>query len=235
MASFTGGATAREQPRDAPDELVRGDLASIAEALASHGPETIADEGQRRAAVAVLLRPCGERDADIECFLIKRAEDPRDPWSGHMAFPGGRVDPEDKSPYAAAVRECREEVGLDLEALGAQPLGQLDEIVAVAKGRRLPLIITPFVFSLAGVAPAALEPRANHEVEATHWISGRELRDPAAVSTRPYVFEGKRWELPCFRIQERVIWGLTYQMLMRFFGAVGWPQPSRKHPAHIRE
>ncbi len=238
------------------------DLSSIAEALRAHQPQTIPDEGQRRAAVAVVLRPAAlvgdaaakqerersqvsdsagfvahqsETQEDIECLLIKRAADPRDPWSGHMAFPGGRVDPEDASPYAAALRECKEEVGLDLEMLGAEPLGQLDEIVAIAKGRRLPLIITPFVFSLAGADREALEPQANHEVEATHWISGRELREPAALSTRPYVFEDQRWELPCLRIQGRVIWGLTYQMLMRFFAAVGWQQPSRQHPAPIRE
>lgn len=233
MSSSTSAAVKRD-----PSAGMALDLSSIAEALRAHQPETIPDEGQRRAAVAVLLRPSEAVAAggdDIECFLIKRAEDPRDPWSGHMAFPGGRVDPDDASPYAAAVRECREEVGLDLEELGAEPLGQLDEIVAVARGRRLPLIITPFVFSLAGVDRAALEPQVNHEVEATHWISGRELRDPAAIATRPYDFEGKRWELPCFRIQGRVIWGLTYQMLMRFFAAVSWPRPSRRHPAHIRE
>ncbi|MCK5798107.1 MAG: CoA pyrophosphatase [Deltaproteobacteria bacterium] len=189
---------------------------------------SLPDAGQRRAAVAVLLRPWGAED--VAFLFIKRAEDPRDPWSGHMAFPGGRVDPRDADPLATARRETREEVGLDLEA-SAILLGRLDELQASAKGRRLPLIITPFVFAWEGENDAlgGGDPELifNDEVEAIHWIRGRELRDPAAVGTTPYVFGGKRYDLPCLHVQGRTIWGLTYQMLMHFFDVVGWPRPSR--------
>lgn len=202
-------------------------LEAVRRALHTHVPEQQPDKGQRRAAVAVLFR---WREGALELFFIKRAEDPRDPWSGHMAFPGGRVDPGDASSLAAAIRETREEVGFELDH-AAQLLGRLDEIVAVARGRRLPLLIEPFVFEWQGNAL----PRPNAEVEAVHWIPVAELLDPQHRSTLRYDFEGTRYDLPCFRVAGRVIWGLTYQMLMRLFAALGWPRPSMQHPAHIRE
>ena len=70
-------------------------------------------EGQTRAAVAALLRPGSD---GAEFLFIHRADDPRDHWSGHMAFPGGRVEPTDADSLAAALRETREEVDLDLSA-----------------------------------------------------------------------------------------------------------------------
>ena len=66
---------------------------SFRAALGDFQPRLLPDvEGQTRAAVAALLRP-GE--GGVEILFIHRAEDPRDPWSGHMAFPGGREDPGD--------------------------------------------------------------------------------------------------------------------------------------------
>src|SRR5262249_28795811 len=73
-----------------------------------------------------------------------------DPWSGHMAFPGGRVDPGDADARAAAERETLEELGLSLE--GAERLGQLDDLNA---GIRLvaPLVLSAFVYRLDARAP----------------------------------------------------------------------------------
>ncbi|MCA9639821.1 MAG: NUDIX domain-containing protein, partial [Myxococcales bacterium] len=68
-------------------------------------------DGGRFAAVAAVLRPT---DADTEVLLIRRAEHEGDPWSGHMAFPGGRHDPTDPDLLTTARRETLEEVGLDL-------------------------------------------------------------------------------------------------------------------------
>ena len=85
------------------------DLDRIRDALQQHRPRELPSEGQRRAGVAMVLR--GD-PTDPEVLFIERARHPLDPWSGHMAFPGGRVEQEDATSRAAAERETREEVGL---------------------------------------------------------------------------------------------------------------------------
>src|SRR5437868_15537785 len=122
-------------------------LASIKRALAAHAPRRIVAEGMmKQAAVAAILRE--RRDGDPEILLIRRAEHPQDPWSGHMAFPGGRVDPDDPSAFEAAKRETREELALDL-ALFATQIGELSHLMSIAHGKPLPMVILPFVFELA--------------------------------------------------------------------------------------
>ena len=193
----------------------------IRERLAAHHPRRLDGRGQQRAAVAVTFRAAGSAD-DSELLLIKRAERDGDPWSGHMAFPGGRLEPStDGDPLAAALREAREEVALEL-GRDARLLGPLDEINAAARGRRLPLIISPFAFEL--LRPVEL--RANEEVEEIHWVPLSRLRDERAASTMPYQLEGMRLTLPCLRVARRVIWGLTYQMLMRLYIALDWELPA---------
>ena len=76
-------------------------------ALAAHRP--VARAAPARAAVAMVLRPAAGGASEV--LLIERAEKPGDPWSGHMAFPGGRLDPSDPDPRFTAERETFEEVG----------------------------------------------------------------------------------------------------------------------------
>lgn len=200
----------------------RCDLAFLRERLAAHQPQTISAEvAPRRAAVAVMLRELDPQGTSCAALFIRRAQHPDDPWSGHMAFPGGRVDPGDLSPLEAARRETHEEVGLDLTQ-DAELLGAIDDLRASARGTVLPLAITPFVFRWLG-SPESLRP--NHEVEEALWIPIARLLDPASSSTVPYELGGQRYELPCFDIDGRIIWGLTYQMLMRLFVILGWERP----------
>mgnify|MGYP006305808619 CR=1 FL=1 len=89
-------------------------LAWIRQRLADHDPEPIpADKVPRRAAVAATMR-FDEAGDGCELLFILRAKQEGDPWSGHMAFPGGRMEPDDADELAAARREAREEVALDL-------------------------------------------------------------------------------------------------------------------------
>lgn len=168
-------------------------------------------DGDKRAAVATVLRPAAatrDHDSESEVLLIRRAEHPDDPWSGHMAFPGGRHEPEDEDLLHTAVRETLEEVGLSLDR-DARLIGRLPDVPAIARGRRTGLIISPFVFEL--VDAPTLTP--NYEVAETLWAPlGPMLRGETAT-VRPYVHEGQRFEMPGFDVDGRVVWGLTYHML----------------------
>jgi 8-oxo-dGTP pyrophosphatase MutT (NUDIX family) len=83
--------------------------------------------GARRAAIALVLL---EQESALEVLLIERAQRDGDPWSGHMALPGGHVEPSDSDLGATAERETFEEVGLDLQRWGER-LGQLSDCTPV--------------------------------------------------------------------------------------------------------
>ena len=162
--------------------------------------------------MAAVLREAGP---GLELLFIRRAEDPKDRWSGHMAFPGGRVEPGDADLEATAVRETAEEIGLDLRAQGER-LGGLDELHAIARGRPVDLGITPFVFRLHGPAQLTL----NAEVTSLHWLSLDALLGDDHLSTFEYVHEGTPLQLPCLRVDEVVIWGLTFRMFTSLKDAI---------------
>jgi len=196
------------------------DLAWIRRRLAELDPEPIPrDKVPRRAAVATVLR-FDEADDSCEILFILRAKQEGDPWSGHMAFPGGRMEQGDLDELGTARRETLEEVDLDLERHG-ELLGRIDDLHASAHGRVLPLAIRPFVFRLA---TSHAELQANlEEVEEIHWVPAATLLDPASATTVPYELNGQRFDLPAFRVAgDRIIWGLTYQMLMRLFAVLDW-------------
>src|SRR6185503_21248762 len=110
--------------------------------LAGHPGATIDLEGAMRyAAIALVLRPNDEGDSDL--LMIKRAEVERDPWSGHIACPGGRMDPTDRDLEHTAIRETWEETGIDLSRDG-RILGTLDDITPRTPSLP-PLVIRPFV------------------------------------------------------------------------------------------
>lgn len=174
-------------------------------ALEHHAPTDIPEfDGMTRAAVAAILR---SEKAGPELLFIHRAEDSRDPWSGHMAFPGGKVDARDESPLAAALRETREEVGLDLESDGLA-IGRLSDVRAVGRGRPLSMVISPFVFELK--TTPVLTP--NHEVEDVVWVPVAFLAEHANRETMAYERYGMSLELPCYRYDGHLIWGLTLGM-----------------------
>lgn len=173
----------------------------------------------RWAAVAAVLRPGPRGD---EVLFIRRAEHPSDPWSGHMAFPGGRRDPGDESLLDTARRETLEELGLDLSA-EAPLLGSLDDLEAYARGRPTGLVIRPFVFRLEG-APTMTP---NEEVAEVIWAPMAPLLSGAADTTRPYVLGGQTLHFPGWSVQGRVVWGLTYQMMQMMFSLIAAAETSR--------
>jgi 8-oxo-dGTP pyrophosphatase MutT (NUDIX family) len=179
----------------------------IQAALDSRAPARVADAVSAKAAVALILR---EGAAGIEILFIRRAEHPNDPWSGQMAFPGGRAEP-GEDLEATAVRETAEEIGIDLGSAG-QRIGVLDEVRAMARLRPVSLTILPFVFRLhADVAPVL-----GHEVRSLHWIPIDDLLAAERRSVMDYVEQGATLQFPCLRVEDIVIWGLTYRMFVGF-------------------
>jgi len=153
--------------------------------------------------------------------LMRRAESPRDPWSGHISFPGGHQDPTDPNLRATAEREALEEVGLALPRQ-ALYLGALDELPAIARGRRTGMTISPFVYGLSTVNPS-LAP--NEEVAELFWASLGPMLRGERDTVRPYEHEGQRIDLPAFTVGGKIIWGLTYQMLRGLLRLVGPASP----------
>ncbi len=192
-------------------------LESIRTALAAHEPARldITLETTMAAAVAVVL--AGPADDLAICF-ITRAEHPLDPWSGQMALPGGRRDPEDAGQRAAAIRESREEVGLLLDA--AELLGELEHLQLRRRGLDVDGVLTPFVFH-AGDTHPPLTP--NYEVAAAQWIRIGDLWDQRNTTTFTWEGHGQRHQFPGIKTEPGTIWGLTYRVLCSLGGVVGLP------------
>ena len=135
----------------------------------AHAPELPAlDGGTRQAAVAAILR---EGSAGTEALFIRRAERPGDIWSGHMAFPGGHREDVDADLQETAVRETREEIGLDLDE-HARLLGHLEYVDVNPIGTRIQMIVAPYVYVLTGATP---ELSPNYEVADVLWGSIRDM------------------------------------------------------------
>ncbi|MFQ5415760.1 MAG: NUDIX hydrolase [Myxococcota bacterium] len=195
-------------------------LQEIRGALSAHEPVTETEPADSRAAVALILR---EMDDGPELLFIERAKRDGDPWSGDMAFPGGRIDPEDARSQSAAERETLEEVGVSLH--GAEVLGRLDDLRgrhAAAADRGM--VISAFVYRIAD--PGRLVP--NWEVADAFWFPVAGLLDPARHVDYPLPRRGMIF--PGIRVGEaesHVVWGLTYRFLEIFFRVVGTPLPDR--------
>lgn len=184
----------------------------LREALASYAADeddpVALDAGYLQAAVALVLRPVEEA---LELLLIKRARSERDPWSGHMALPGGRRDPDDEDLLRTAIRETREETGVDLDRSG-RSLGRLDVVAPVSP--RLPkLTISPFVF---GALPDVRAMVASDEIEEVYWVPLATLREPETRGTVEIPLPGGARRFPCFHVAGEVVWGLTHRILTQF-------------------
>lgn len=178
-------------------DAVHDELADVRRALV-RPPRDRAHLGLRRAAVAAMISP-GRR-----LWLMRRSVDPDDPWSGHLAFPGGREDPGDATLLDVALRETREEVGVDLT--GAELLGRLDDLRArPTRG----LVVRPFVFRLDAT------PRfvTNHEVQSMHSIGLDDLLAGRGRSTMRWPGRRIGVRLPAVDVDGVRLWGLTLAMI----------------------
>ena len=192
------------------------ELGAIAAAFAARrpGPDTDLPVTHKAAVAAVFRAAPAARGAEL--LFIRRAEHPRDPWSGHMGLPGGRVEPGDDSPLAAALRETREELGIDLASAG-RPLGRLSEVRTHLGGDALPKSVVPFGFALDATPELVL----NHEVQEAIWVPLGFLADPGNRDSLRHVHRGTTLALPCYRFEGRVIWGLTLWIVDELLALAG--------------
>ncbi|KAL4900015.1 hypothetical protein BDW74DRAFT_162527 [Aspergillus multicolor] len=120
------------------------------------------------------------QNGDPEVLFIKRASRVGDRWTGHVALPGGKRDPEDADDRAAAIREASEEVGLDLTTDDCIYVGNLPERVVTSSWGSVPLmVLCPYVFLLTGSDSPVLELQPD-EVASTHWVSLNVLLSPSS-------------------------------------------------------
>lgn len=166
------------------------------------------DPAVRQAAVAAVLRVTCEP----ELLFIKRADVEGDPWSGHMAFPGGRHDATDASLVETVVRETREETAIDL-VHGGQLLGVLDDLSPRSPSLP-PIMIRPYVAVVSADAVIS----ANDEVAAYFWVSLAQLRDPALRAEHELLVGGLRQRFPGYRVGPHIAWGLTERIVFQLLG-----------------
>jgi 8-oxo-dGTP pyrophosphatase MutT (NUDIX family) len=189
-------------------------LGDIAERLGRHKHQKQYVEGRRtRAAVAMIVR---ELPGDLEILFIERATDVRDPWSGHLAFPGGKVEHGEQARQAAE-RETREEIGLVLES--ELYLGRMSDIV----GANLPVRVSCFAYAAVS---SAIHPVVNHEVRDVFWARLSDIRDPARHQTATVGFSGRSLEVPAIILPQPdkpVLWGITYRLVMQFLEIIHSP------------
>jgi 8-oxo-dGTP pyrophosphatase MutT (NUDIX family) len=194
---------------------LRDKLLSLEEEFA-HIPQEAPE--RTHAAVSIVLR----EGCLLEVLLIKRAEAEGDPWSGQMAFPGGRRDPTDSDLLQTAIRETLEEVSLSLGDQGIH-LGRLEPTVP-ATTRLPPITIFPYVFGVPEGTDAQVSSR---EVDEILWVPLAVLQDPGSTSTVEIHYGDNRTRtFPCLRVGDRVIWGLTYRILTGFFEILRTSEPS---------
>lgn len=167
----------------------------------------------KRSAVALILR---EREQRLEVLMIKRADRIGDPWSGHMAFPGGRAEAGDQNNLATACRETLEEIGLDTGA-HTRVLGRLSDVVSRSHRGRAMMVVTPYLLSIEEVP--ALTP--NHEVAEVIWVPLNFLADNTNRQTMEWKIKKVKLKLPCYFFQQRRIWGLSLIMLDELLKTIG--------------
>ncbi len=173
--------------------------------LQDYRPTAVAFEpGMIAAAVAVILHDC---DDGLETLFIHRAVRAGDTWSGQIAFPGGRREPTDTDLLATAIRETREEIGVDLSA--AERLGVLDYLYPRTPVLP-PVVVRPFVFALTQRPTITLNP----EVQDAFWVPFRAFQAPGVLGEITVDHPGiPPRVLPAYTIGKHTIWGMSERIL----------------------
>ena len=181
-------------------------IARLHQRLSNHDPVRRDSAARIQAAVAIVLVPGA--DQKLEVLFIKRAEVDGDPWSGQMAFPGGRRDDGDATLMATAQRETLEETGVELS--DSMVVGVLDDLVPMTPVLP-PIVVRPFVFAL----PERPEVTPSAEVALHVWTPLEEL--PQSAGQTEIRLRGVERSMPAFLVGPHVVWGMTHRILKSLF------------------
>jgi len=186
--------------------LAHPDVVKLRLALESRrGVRAEKESGVRRAAVALIIR--AGAGGEPELLFIKRAEYPADPWSGQVAFPGGREESDDPTLADTAIRETREETGIDL-VRDATMLGTLDDLRP--QTARLPaVIVRPYVLLLNRFEPLVL----SDEVALAFWVPLAAFKQAPMWRDTDVLARGVQLNIRGFHHEGHVIWGMTERIL----------------------
>ncbi|MDY0910684.1 CoA pyrophosphatase [Microbacterium sp. CFBP9034] len=222
-------------PADPSPRSARAQLAAIAEVAGSTRFDAFAGlptgEDSRPAAVLILfgvldslasthIAQADNVSRDLDVLLLARASTLRS-HPGQVAFPGGRVDPGDDGPIAAALREAQEETGLD--PAGVEVLGTLADI-PLAYSRHH---VTPVLAWWRHPSPV----RVVDEAESSDVFRApvADLLDPANRGVTVVRRGGQEWRGPGFVVPhahgEHLVWGFTGTVLDGLFDRLGWTEP----------
>lgn len=169
-----------------------------------------------RASVALILR---DTDNGTEVLMMQRAKHERDPWSGQMSFPGGKIESSDANSQAAAVREAFEEVGAVLN--DDDCVGRLDDLFGLKVNDIFSAHVCSFVFKPKNKITLT----ANHEVADMVWLPLAFLND----ANNSFAFTHPRdpsLSMPSVMIdqaKEQILWGMSLRMLMNLYELLNWP------------
>ncbi|MDE2847738.1 MAG: CoA pyrophosphatase [Gemmatimonadota bacterium] len=173
------------------------------------------ESGALTAAVAVLLRAAV---GGTELLFLQRAQRKGDPWSGHVSFPGGKIDASDVSPRHTAIRETREETAFDLDY--ADFICRLDD-QATHLGK---VHVAGFVFYLANGS----DPTLNQEIRNAFWLPLADLMDENRYVTTTVAGEWGAREVCAIDLLDGegpVLWGLTYRFTAQVLACAGHELP----------
>jgi len=184
--------------------------------IAEHEPITQTSESILVAAIAIILRDGAQ---GTEFLLMQRAKHEKDPWSGQMAFPGGKIEASDSSRKATAIRETEEEVGICLRE--RDYVGQLDDLYGIKENNKYNVVVSCYVFK----ADRELTPIGNYEVEDLVWLPMSYLQNPLN-DYEYYHPNDARMRMPAILIdenKEQVLWGLSLRMLAMMYEIIDIP------------